>query len=354
MNMQPGFERYQERLQAWMPRVRIGPPTKGMPPADGVIEWKGPLGPVRYVVEEKRHLRHQDAAIIAEQLRHWRAVFARHADPARMLLLAPHIRPQQGSVLQRAEIDYVDLAGNAHLNAPGLFVHVEGKQPEKEKIVRPRRPNRAWTKTVMALLLRPELAQAPYRRIADEAAVALGTVAECILDLEHRGFLEGRGIGRHILDRPQLVALWVQTYIDVLRPKLREARYQTKTTDKAELWRHLGDALKRREIPWALTGADAGELRTRFFRAPETEIYVPWGALDDRMLQKEIVAQPAPRVGNLIVIEPPGPALLKNQERGIPVAPNLLIYAELRYRDTQQALEAAEMLLPDVIGTDVR
>ena len=36
-------------------------------------------------------------------------------------------------------------------------------------------------------------------------------------------------------------------------------------------------------------------------------------------------------------------------ENGLPMAPDLLAYAELRYRGTGQALEAAEMLLPKVL-----
>ena len=34
----------------------------------------------------------------------------------------------------------------------------------------------------------------------------------------------------------------------------------------------------------------------------------------------------------------------------MPTAPDLLVYAELRYRGTGQALEAAELLLPLVLG----
>jgi hypothetical protein len=36
------------------------------------------------------------------------------------------------------------------------------------------------------------------------------------------------------------------------------------------------------------------------------------------------------------------------------VAPGLLAYAELRYRGTGEALEAAEMLLPAVMGDETR
>src|SRR5438477_2049658 len=155
MNMNPDLDRYQQRLRAWMPGARIYPPNRGFPTVDGIVDWTGPQGPVRYIAEWKAHFRHQDAAVIAEQLKHWRVAFDRQARPTRMLLLAPHVRPRQGALLQRADIDYLDLAGNAHLNAPGIFVHVEGREPEKEDAHGPTRPYRAWVKAVMAMLLRP-------------------------------------------------------------------------------------------------------------------------------------------------------------------------------------------------------
>jgi hypothetical protein len=57
-------------------------------------------------------------------------------------------------------------------------------------------------------------------------------------------------------------------------------------------------------------------------------------------------------VGNL-VIEPPGPLALLTEGAGKPpLAPVLLAYAELRYRGTEQALEAAGLLLTAVLGND--
>jgi hypothetical protein len=50
------------------------------------------------------------------------------------------------------------------------------------------------------------------------------------------------------------------------------------------------------------------------------------------------------------VIEPPGPlAAPAAGNDTIPLAPDLLAYAELRYRGTEQAVEAAELLLPKVL-----
>ena len=346
----PNLDLYQPAFQKWMPKAAIRAPGKTVAHFDGILTWKAAGRTVRYLVEEKRHLRHQDVGVVVEQLNRRKADLpADHADD-RVLLLAPHVRPQQAAVLERAEIDYLDLAGNAHLQAPGLFVHVEGRKPPKEPMPAPGRPQTGWIKAVMAILIRPDLTNAPYRALAEQADVALGTLAGCMNDLTARGLLlDGKG-GRRVADRQALVALWVQAYIEGLRPKLIERRLQVRADGKQEIWTRLEAVLRERTQPWALTGADAAERRTQFFRAEETEIYAPVRALEDRETQKALVAQPAVRGGNLLIIEPPGPlAIPEPADGGLPVAPDLLTYAELRYRGTGQALEAAELLLPRVL-----
>ena len=53
-------------------------------------------------------------------------------------------------------------------------------------------------------------------------------------------------------------------------------------------------------------------------------------AFDDREILKRLVAQPAARGGNLLVIEPPARvATPGGAENQLPVAPDLLAYAEL-------------------------
>ena len=157
--------------------------------------------------------------------------------------------------------------------------------------------------------------------------------------------------GRTVPDRQALVALWVQAYVEGLRPTLKERRLQVRAEDKTRIWDRLRAVLAERGHLWALTGADAAERRTHFFRAEETEIYAPIQAFEERDVQKALIAQPAGRGGNLLVIEPPGPlAVPTAADETFPVAPDLLAYAELRYRGTGQALEAAELLLPKVLG----
>jgi hypothetical protein len=58
-------------------------------------------------------------------------------------------------------------------------VHVEGR-PDKEPTRAPARPQRAWVKAAMALLIRPDVLNAPYRTFAEHADVALGTIVACV------------------------------------------------------------------------------------------------------------------------------------------------------------------------------
>ena len=346
---EPDLDVYRPALQKWMPRAEIRVLRRAVAPFDGVVTWKAAGGPVRYLVEEKRHLRHQDVEFVIARLYRSRAELPPGRAGDRVLLLAPHVRREQAAALERAEIDYLDLAGNAHLQAPGLFVHVEGRRPEKDAPARGR-PQKGWIRTVMAILIRPELANAPYRALAEQADVALGTVAGCMNDLDVRGHLLKGKDGRGVVDRQALVALWVQAYIEALRPKLRERRFQVRAERRQDIWPRLQRVLAERAQPWALTGADAAGRRMPFLRAGETEIYAPVRALEDREAQKALVAQPAARGGNLLVIEPPGPlAMAGRADDDLPVAPRLLAYAELRYRGTGQAQEAAELFLPEVL-----
>lgn len=345
------FEGYRPVIQKWLPDAALRPAEPGHHPYGAILEWKATGGTVhRYLVEEKRHLRVHDIAVVVEQLARLRLALPHRPAEYPLLLLAPHIRAQQAAVLERAGIDYLDLAGNAHLTVPGVFVHVEGQRAPKAPAAVGGPATKGWVKTVLALLARPELADVPYREIADHAGVALGTVAKGIKDIERRGlFTEGR-TGRRINDRAALVALWTRAYVEVLRPRLDERRFQIRADNKHQVWKRLKDVMAERRQPWALTGADAAALRTQFFRAPETEIYAPVHALDDRDTQRALTAQPAARTANLIVIEPPGPlAIPEHIDHAPPAAPDVLAYAELRYRGTDQAQEAADLLLPRVL-----
>ncbi|HXH24556.1 MAG TPA: type IV toxin-antitoxin system AbiEi family antitoxin [Vicinamibacterales bacterium] len=143
----------------------------------------------------------------------------------------------------------------------------------------------------------------------------------------------------------------VRQVFNALRPGLKEKRFHVRVDGKRQLWARLEAVLGERGRPWALTGADAAARHNGYFRTGDTEIYTSGALMDDRAIQRALVAQPAVREGNLVVIEAPGPSAIPDAiNRAIPVAPDLLVYAELRYRGTEQAMEAADLMLSRVLG----
>ena len=329
---------YATAIARWLPRARIA--AAGRVGRQQYATVRAKQG--RWTAQVRAHFANQDAAVIADRLREITG-----PQGGRGLLLAPYIRQTQAQVLQDAGVDYVDLAGNAHIETPERFIHVEGRRPLPLPHRR-LRLTKGWVKTVMALLVEPELLHQPYRIVALRAAVAVGTVTACLQHLREHRYLVVRGADRTLNEVPDLIARWVAAYADVVRPRLAERRLQVPAGDKPDLWERLQTRLAERKIAWALTGADAAETTVGHFHAENTEIYAPVTPFDDRHLLLALPAQPAAR-GNLLVIEPPGPLALGTQEAAVPIAPLLLQYAELRYRGTEQAREAADLLLPKLL-----
>ena len=73
-------------------------------------------------------------------------------------------------------------------------------------------------------------------------------------DLTARGLLLDGKAGRRVADRQTLVALWVQAYIEGLRPKLKERRLQVRAEGKEEIWTRLEAVLRERAQQWGTHG----------------------------------------------------------------------------------------------------
>src|SRR5204862_109118 len=137
-------------------------------------------------------------------------------------------------------LNYIDTIGNAYINRPQLFVLIQqGAAREKKAAddkggIRPR--NRAFNATglriLFALLTQPGLENEPYRKIADTAGTALGTIPGVMRDLGALGFIQDRGThGRIIINRNELLQRWTEAYPMTLRPKLVVGKYRPLTND---------------------------------------------------------------------------------------------------------------------------
>ncbi len=341
----------QERLATWLPGVRITATPDGA--AGAVLVWRGPQGTVRYRLEFKDHLPQQDIQVLAHRLERLAKALPKAKVTTKPFLLAPYIPQKQAEFLRGRSIDYADEAGNAHLAAPGLFVHVEGKRRAQATTVHGG-ITKGWVKVTLAGLLHPPLFEGPYHRLADAAGVTPPTVMTCLRDLKRRGLLDVRGRRRRLVGGRELLPLWVQAYLNTLRPTLRQRGFRMLLADgRRQDLERLAQVLGRHGIPWCLTGAAAALQLTNYYQTDIVEVYAAPDAMTDAVA-RELRAQPAERDANLLVIEPPIPGVATRPGADLPrpIAPALLAYAELRYHGTGQAAAAAELLLPLIEAPD--
>lgn len=334
---------YRVTLARWLPGVRI---QRGEGTGPARARWRGPTGFVDLALHCLPHLATRDIHLVLNRLR--AAERKGQALAARQLLLAPYVRRQQADVLERAGVGYVDLAGNAHFDLPGLHVHVEGKRlthvADTPIAITP-----GWVRFVLALLVRPELAQRGYREVAAKAGIALGAVPRYRRDLERRGFLQGRRGHARLARREDLLATWVHGYATTLRPRLREQRFRTPPALRPDLRERLRAVLAARAMPWTLTGAAGAAAVDHYLETADLRVYAGRDAWTPDVL-RELRLQPVIGDADLVAIEAPGPLALEAvTAEGWPCAPLAVVYAELRCLDTVQTRDAADRLLPRLL-----
>jgi len=185
--------------------------------ADALVKIQTDQGDRQFVAEIKPVDRFQTPAQVKAQL-------AGHAELP--LLVAPFISTETADRCRNLHLSFIDTAGNAYLEAPGLFVYVTGQQrPKDGKESQFRALGSAGLQVTFALLSRPELLHAPYREIAHAAAVALGTITHTMRDLEARALLTGDK-HRTLPDPGRLIEEWATHYPITLRPKLHPRRFE--------------------------------------------------------------------------------------------------------------------------------
>ena len=145
-----------------------------------------------------------------------------------VLLVAPFITREVAEYCRQLHLPFIDTAGNAYLEAPGLLIYVVGQgRPAAALTANLRALNPAGLRIAFAILCQPALLQTTYRKIAAMAGVALGTVGPVIQDLEARGYLRFRkGLGPKLVDPERMIEEWVTHYPVALRPKLNPRRFQ--------------------------------------------------------------------------------------------------------------------------------
>lgn len=253
----------------------------------------------------------------------------------KLLFVATRIPKDTAEELRAGGVQFIDTAGNAYLDAAGLFVFIAGgaapRADNKAPRLKPRVLGPAGLKVLFALLCDAAPIIGTYREIEKRAGVALGTVHKVIDDLKNLGYLVALPDGGHRLrDREKLNLQWADYYPLQLRPKLDPRRFLTTDND---WWRNTDIA--RYGACWG--GETAAALLTDYLRPEVATVYA---AAIPAQLIAERRMRPDPR-GNIEFLQrfwhfddPEHPA----------VVPPLLAYADLIFTRDGRNIEAAAHL----------
>lgn len=150
------------------------------------------------------------------------ALQAAHAvsSDAQLLVIGPRIHESSAETFRARGVWYLDEAGNAYVRHPGLVLDVRGRRGAQSPIHdehltvdgprNPFTPKRA--QVVLVLLSKPELADAPFREIADRAGVSIGMVKSTVDTLQITGFFEHTAAHRRLVRGGELLDLWASAY----------------------------------------------------------------------------------------------------------------------------------------------
>ena len=291
--------------------------------ADAIVEVETERRKHRFGAEVKTVDRFETPAMVKAQ---------GHALPELPVLVAPYITREVAERCRQLHLPFIDTAGNAYLEGPGLLVYVAGQaRPAGLRHDRFRALNPAGLQIAFALLCRPDLIRTNYREIAARAGVALGTVGPVMKDLEARGLLRFQTKeDRKLLDPQRLLEEWVTHYPVTLRPKLNPRRFH------AAPERLQKTDFTRQNAYWG--GEPAAEKLTQYLRPAHFTIYAR------EPIAKLIAAtrMRADRTGNVEILDVFWDF---DPDKDFPdVVPPVLAYADLLAAHDGRDAEAARMI----------
>lgn len=123
---------------------------------------------------------------------------------------------------------------------------------------------------LFALLTRPALLEARLTDVAHAAGVSATTAHRVLADLTHQGLLDGESMDRFWLNRNGALRAWLEGYMRVVAPRVKESIYVTPVQPDA--WK--SQIQSRNITAWMTGGTALGAMRTSF-RPVATTLYVP-------------------------------------------------------------------------------
>lgn len=267
---------------------------------------------------------------------------AKHAGPRAVPLVAvPYMGEVGARVCGEHKVSFVDLSGNAEINAPGLRIHVAGKP---NRFIQRGRPSSVFApKSSRIARLMLQAPQRPWRQseLADAGQLDPGYVSRICKRLEEDRLVERSEDGAIRPRDPELLLEAWQAEYDIRRHDIRMGHVPAQTGD--ELVRRLVEVVGELSIPYALTGLAAAWLLAPFAAYRLVTLYLRKPP-SDKLLQR-LKWHEEKRGANLWLIRPNDEGVFHSVQAvgGAECVSPVQAYLDLRSLP-ERAEEAAEHL----------
>lgn len=295
--------------------------------ADGIINFKTSPG-IKLQAEIKNEIRQS----------HVHALIEKNKKNQRFIIICRYIPMPVKNILQKEKINYLETSGNCYIDRKNFFLHISDQKVSKERETgKSKIWNAAGLRFVFAIVQNPDLLNQPYRTIANEAMVALGTVGKLIEELQKEGYVKsGKKEDQTFLfleRKNELINKWVVIYNTVLRPKISAGKF-----------RAIGTALQNNKnlpagILWG--GEMAGAKLTKFLRPEKLQLYISLQKTDVMKLLKLVPDTD----GTIELINIFWNNQIKSGDRNkTQTVPPLIVYADLLASHDSRNYETAERI----------
>lgn len=256
-------------------------------------------------------------------------------DVENWLLICQYLSKPNRALLKKENINYLDASGNCYIQKGTLFLFINDQKvsaqrlPNTSKLWKP-----AGLRLVFAVLLNPALLNEPYRSIAAQSKLGLGTVGALLQELEKEKYFTNYNNTYRIENREALLNRWTETFHAILRPKLVQGRFRFASNKDREQWQQKN----LYQIFWG--GEPAGALLTKYLHPEKFTVY-------SEMPKTEVMKQLhlVPDNNGEVELLKPFWNTEQTQKEFPHTVPPLLVYTELnasldsRNRDTAERIK---------------
>jgi hypothetical protein len=291
---------------------------------DGKLKFDYENHHFTFNVEIKKDIRNHQIEKIQQQ--------AIHNSP--FMLCTIRIFPKIKELLRQNGIAWLEANGNVYFKQHGQTVWIDTQKPyttEKDKA------NRAFTKTglkvVFHFLLDSQLINEKHRELARKTNTALGNVSNVLKGLKETGFIVDQDKQTMVLiNKKELVAKWITTYQEVLKPTLLIGTYRFINKDDYIKWQEI--KLDTANTYWG--GEPAADILTGHLRPEKFTIYTNEPRT---VLLKKYRLVPDEK-GDILIYK----KFWQEQPEDDSIVPVMLIYADLIGEDEKRCLETAQLI----------